>query len=209
MITIGITGGIGSGKSYFCKRLEAAGIPVFYADAESKKLVSSNEDVRNAIVALLGNEAYKNDGSLDRKFVADKIFSNTKLRNSLNGIIHPAVHEQFKKWTEKLDVSGEYPVAAMEAAILYESEFDKFVDKVVVITAPSKIRTERVMERDHCEEEDVKRRMKAQWPEKRKVELADFVINNSPADDLNQQLFELLKKLYALAEKRNNAENKE
>ena len=109
----------------------------------------------------------------------------------------------------QLDVSGEYPVAAMEAAILYESEFDKFVDKVVVITAPSKIRTERVMERDHCEEEDVKRRMKAQWPEKRKVELADFVINNSPADDLNQQLFELLKKLYALSEKHNNAKNKE
>ncbi len=202
MLIIGITGGIGSGKSYFCKRLEAAGTPVYYADEESKKIVVSDEKVKTAIIDLLGEEAYLKDNSLNRKYIADQIFANTKLRNSLNAIIHPAVFEHFKQWCDKLDASGEYPVVAVEAAILYESELNKLVDKVVVVTAPPKLRTERIIERDNCDEDEVKRRMKAQWSEKKKVELADFVINNGSQDDMNQQLFELLKKLYAMAEKK-------
>lgn len=198
MLTIGITGGIGCGKSFFCKRLEAAGIPIFYADIESKQLVTGDNEVKSSIIELLGEEAYQKDGSLNKKFIADSIFSNTKIRNSLNSIIHPAVRNKFEQWVSQLETAGETPVAAMEAAILYESEFDKIVDKVVVITAPSKLRAERVIRRDNCDEEEVKRRMKAQWPEKRKVELADFVINNGLNDDINQQIFELLKKLYAI-----------
>lgn len=194
MLKIGVTGGIGSGKSYFCKKMEAAGIPVFYADKESKIIVNNDETVKAAIKELFGPDAYEPDGTLDSKLVAEKIFGNTKLRNALNAIVHPAVKRRFEEWLLKQNIAT--PAIIIEAAILFESEFNELVDKVVVVTAPPKTRTERVMSRDSCDEECVKRRMKAQWPEKRKVELADYVINNGPQDDLNQQIFQLLKNIF-------------
>lgn len=195
MIRIGVTGGMGAGKTCFCKRLEAAGLPVFYADDEAKKLLIESEEVQAAIRKLLGDEVYNEDGSLNAKMVSDMIFANPRLRTSMNNIVHPAVARRFLKWSDEQD-RDDNPATFIETAILYECNFDRYVNKVIVVTAPPRVRIERAMKRDGVDEEAIRRRIKTQWTDKRKTELADYVINNGPQDDLNRQVFALLKKIY-------------
>ncbi len=207
---LGITGGIGSGKSYVCRLLEIAGIPVFYSDAEAKRLMTEDEAVKSAIVELFGKEAYieviylddvkekknKTDNvpaqvRLDKKFIASKVFSDNTLRNKLDAIVHPAVIQAFNDWKEKQ--SGDF--VAIESALLYESGFAEKIDKIVVVVAPEDERIERIVARDGMSEQEVKMRMNSQISDSEKLIKADFIVKNGKRDDLNPQIFSLLQNI--------------
>ena len=173
MKIVGITGGIGSGKTTIARFFhEEFGIPVYYADKEAKNLMHTQELVR-PITELLGERAYK-DGNLDRAYVASKVFEDTDLLNKLNGIVHPAVGKHFIDWAEKQNA----PYVLKEAAILFENGNASDCDAVILVTAPEDMRIQRVLERDHTTVEDVRVRMNKQWSDSEKIPLADFVIEN-------------------------------
>ncbi|MEN8817597.1 MAG: dephospho-CoA kinase [Nonlabens sp.] len=178
MKIVGLTGGIGSGKTSVAKEFESLGIAVFIADKESKKLLFTNEKVIDAVRTLLGNDSYiTNDKGLvvpDTKFIASKVFNNKMLLNSLNQILHPAVRTFFKKWI--LDQKSPYII--YEAAILFETKGHLSCDHVITITAPLEERIRRVMKRDKVTRKDVESRLHNQWSDAQRLELSDFVIIN-------------------------------
>ena len=174
-IKIGITGGIGSGKTTVCQIFETIGIPVYYADERAKALMTDNIDLVNAIKDLLGNKAYKKDGTLDRMFIAKVVFSDKAILDQLNALVHPAVWEDGNQWHKKQNT----PYTIKEAALLFESGGYQMMDAVITVTAPEKVRIKRVMKRDGVSEEQVLARMNKQWPESQKVALSDFVITNN------------------------------
>lgn len=194
MIKVGITGGIGAGKSFVCKRFAAMGFPVFDCDKESKLLMNTHQVVRFRLTELLGQECYQND-TLNRAFVAEKIFNNPTLKQQVEAIVHPVVAEQFSQWASEQNT----PIVLVESAILYESGFDKQVDKVIVVDANTETRIERTMKRDACSKEQAEQRINAQMSNQEKIKKADYIIQNNPGSDINSQLFELMKKLYKLA----------
>lgn len=194
MIKVGITGGIGVGKSFVCKRFAAMGFPVFDCDKESKLLMNTHQVVRFRLTELLGQECYQND-TLNRAFVAEKIFNNPTLKQQVEAIVHPVVAEQFSQWASKQTS----PIVLVESAILYESGFDKQVDKVIVVDANTETRIERTMKRDACSKEQAEQRINAQMSNQEKIKKADYIIHNNLGSDINSQLFELMKKLYKLA----------
>lgn len=174
MKIIGITGGIGSGKTTVAKMFEDFGVPVYYADDEAKKLTATSPEIRALLIELLGEETFK-DGVLDRKYMADKIFNDEELLKQTNAIIHPRVANHFIEWTEK---HKDLPYILKEAAILFESGSYKQCDQVILVTAPKEVRIRRVMERDGVSHEEVLARMKNQWSDAKKRKLSDFIIEN-------------------------------
>ena len=177
MIKIGITGGIGSGKSVVSSLLEIEDIPVYKADDESKRLTDTSLDIRKEMQAFIDDSIYIND-RLDRQRLASLIFNDEALLKKVNGIIHPAVKKDFNEWVTK-QVSE---ICALESAILFESGFEKEVDVVVLVYAPVELRLWRVIQRDGMSEAEVIKRMNSQLPDEQKREKADFVIIN---DDLH------------------------
>lgn len=143
MIKIGITGGIGSGKSVVAALLELSGIPVYIADTESKLLTATSPVIREKLVALFGEELYTADG-LDKKRLASHIFGNPERLGQVNAIIHPEVNRHFLAWAERQNA----PVCAIESAILFESGFNRVVDTTLMVYAPMEIRIRRALERD-------------------------------------------------------------
>ncbi|NCC99231.1 MAG: dephospho-CoA kinase [Bacteroidia bacterium] len=188
---IGVTGGIGSGKTYFCHLIEIAGFPIFYTDMESKKLLNSDPLIKAQIIDLFGASAYTED-VLDSKHIAQQVFSDDNLRTKLNNIVHPAIKKLFDLWLTEHKSS---PIVLLESAILFESGFDNFMDKIIVITAPLETRIKRVIKRDNCEEKDVLSKIKSQMSDEIKINKANFVIQNGEHDDLNKQIFDLLGKI--------------
>jgi len=173
MIKIGITGGIGSGKSVVSSLLEMEAIPVYKADDESKRLVDTSRYIRKRIKALIDDSIYIND-KLDRSRLASLIFSDEALLNKVNEIIHPVVKKDFEAWTSK-QVST---CCGLESAILFESGFEKEVDVIVMVFAPVDLRITRVMLRDGLPEVEVIKRMNRQMPDEIKRQKADYVIIN-------------------------------
>lgn len=194
MIKIGITGGIGSGKSTICKIFSLHGIPVYDADERAKKLYIENESVRNKVTKLLGDEVYRPDGSLNKPFLSLKIFDNTILKEKLEAIIHPAVEEDFNKWCQLQNS----PIVLKEAALLFESGSNKMLNKIIVVTAPLELRIERVIKRDQLSRQEIEKRISNQWTEEQKVALADFIIVNDEKQHLLEQIKEILRKIEAL-----------
>lgn len=174
MKIIGITGGIGSGKTTVAKMFEAKGIPVYYADDEAKMLTATSPEIRELLIELLGEETYK-DGVLDRKYMADKIFNDKVLLEQANAIIHPRVADHFVQWVEN---HKDHPYVLKEAAILFESGSYKHCDKVILVITPKEIRIQRVMDRDKVSRQEVLARMKNQWSDAKKRKLSDYVIQN-------------------------------
>lgn len=170
---VGLTGGIGSGKTTVAGFFRELGIPVYIADAEAKKIMDSSPEVRAEIISLLGRKAYQNQLP-DRKYIASRVFKDEKLLGSLNKIIHPRVHADFEEWAKK----QEAPYVIYEAAILFEHGGDKRCDYSILVTAPKEERIKRVMKRDGVSREMVEARMRNQWPEEEKMKLADFIIEN-------------------------------
>lgn len=170
---IGLTGGIGSGKSTVAGMFGQLGVPVFIADLEARKIMEEDPEVKEAIRDLLGPQAYK-EGLPDRPYIASLVFNNKELLEKLNAIIHPAVGRKFQAWYKK----QEAPYVIYEAAILFEHGGDKKCDKVILVTAPREIRISRVIKRDGVSRDEVLERMANQWAEDRKIPLADYVIEN-------------------------------
>lgn len=193
MITIGITGGIGSGKTYVCKLLELMNFSVFYSDTEAKKIQDNNPVVRAKLIELFSQECYTEEG-LNRKFIAQKIFSDSTAKKNIENIIHPEVAKTFTKWCDEKANLGERLVF-IESAILYESGFDKMVDKVIMVYADIETRIARSIKRDNTNRENIEERIKNQGSDKSKCKKADFIIYNNPNDDINKQLLQIIKEL--------------
>jgi dephospho-CoA kinase len=198
MIKVGITGGIGSGKTHICKLLELMNFSVFYSDAEAKKIQNTNAYVRSKLTELYSEEAYTEEG-LNRKFIAEIIFNNPDAKKQLEEIIHPKVAEAFATWCEEKAGTDE-KIVFIESAILYESGFDKMVDKVIVVYADEDVRIERSMRRDGADRTAIEERIKNQGSDKDKCNKADFVLHNNPNDYINKQLLNIVKELYYIEE---------
>ncbi len=172
MKKIGITGGIGSGKSTVCKIFESLGIPVYYADNEARSLTNNHPDIINGFRKLFGDDIYIN-GELNRKKVGESAFRDKKLLANLNKLIHPVVAEHFDNWYQQHSNSA---YILKEAAILFESGAYKQVDKIITVTAPEELRIKRVMERDGIAEGEVVDRINNQWNDQEKIKMSDFVV---------------------------------
>ncbi len=189
MKVVGITGGIGSGKTTTCKIFECLGVPVYYADVRAKQLMA-REPLKAKIIQAFGEQAYSN-GQLNRSYLANKVFNSKEKLSVLNGLVHPAVADDFDEWLEE-NKHSDYVLK--EAAILFESGAYQAVDLSVLVIAPEQVRIDRVMERDGARKEEVLQRMKNQWTQERKVKLADHILNNDGTQLLIPQVLELHKK---------------
>ena len=173
MKVIGLTGGMGSGKTTVAHFFEELGIPVYIADDEAKFLMNTSAEVKSKIIGLLGEKAYPN-GILDRKYVAAQVFNSAEKLEKLNGIVHPAVATDFEIWKS----SQNSPYVIYEAAILFEKGGYKNCEAVILVTAPYGERIKRIKNRDKSSEEDIEARMKNQWSDSKKRKFADFEIKN-------------------------------
>ena len=182
-IYIGITGGIGSGKSVVAALLELSGIPVYIADTESKLLTATSPVIREKLIALFGEQLYTADG-LDKKRLASHIFGNLERLEQVNAIIHPEVNRHFLAWTERQNT----PVCAIESAILFESGFNRVVDTTLMVYAPMEVRIKRALERDVVSREEVIRRIESQLPDEVKKEKSDYVVFNDGKQALLPQI---------------------
>ncbi len=179
---IGLTGGIGSGKSMVAKLFELYGAKVFNSDECAKKLYF-NPEIKLKIVELLGHEAYLNATNLNKKHISNTIFSNTHLLAKLNNILHPAVAEEFKQFAYQ----NAGHLIMKESALLFETGLYKLLDKTIIVTAPLDLRITRIMERDKLNKEQVLLKIKSQMSDDEKIKLADYVINNNEKDFLITQ----------------------
>ncbi|MGB2869633.1 MAG: dephospho-CoA kinase [Bacteroidota bacterium] len=174
---VGVTGGIGSGKSEVCAIFQRLGVPVLYADQISKEISTTDAAVRRQIRTLLGPEAYGQDGSLNRPKVAELIFSKKALQTKLEAILHPRVRDELENRAKSLGKDGNRLVV-IEAALMYEAGYDRWLDAVIVVDADESSRLQRVRKRDAVSEADVRSRMKAQMEPSAKLGKADYVIMN-------------------------------
>ncbi len=189
MLRIGLTGGIGSGKSTVSRMFAALGIPVYDADTAAKQLMNTSSELRGRIVGLLGAQAYKG-GTLDRAFVASRVFSDKALLHGLNSIVHPAVIEDFKEWARQKESEGS-PYVIHESAILFESGMNVLTDRVVTVSAPVEVRIKRAAARDGSDPGKVRARMANQMEDAGRESRADYVIHSGESDILMPQVLEL------------------
>lgn len=187
MVKIGLTGNIGSGKTFVCQLFEALGVPVFYADLEARAILNHPRTLP-LLTKEFGNEIINDILSIDRKKLAGIVFNNPEKLQVLNGIIHPQLFRDFKIWA--LEQTPK-PYVIMEAAILFESGFQQFVDKTVFISAPADLRIQRVIQRDGMTRQEVEERMKNQLSDAQKESLSDFVISNDGQTMLLPQIINL------------------
>jgi len=186
-IKVGITGGIGSGKSTVCAIFRLLGIPVFAADDEARNLMNSDQEVIDKLIHLFGKDIYTEKYELDRKKLANIIFNDDIQREKVNNLIHPAVRAAFEKWS----TIQNSPYIIHEAAILFESGFYKLMDFTILVTAPEEIRIERVMKRDGSDTKKVRERMVKQWPDAEKRKLASFELLNNNQDLIIPQIIKI------------------
>src|SRR5258706_701658 len=188
MLKVGLTGGIGSGKTVVANIFKQLGVPVYEADAEARMLTGNNEEIKNEIKKNFGSEVFFKDGSLDRGKLASQVFSDQKKLSQLNSIIHPFVKQYFSDWLQQHNGS-EYIIKV--AAILFESGSDKGLDKIISVVAPDEIRIRRVVERDNTAEEKVKSVMKNQLNDQERAKRSDYIITNDEHTLLIPQVLQL------------------
>lgn len=193
MIKVGITGGIGSGKSTACKVFSFLGIPVFEADIVAKQLMNTNPEIRSKLIDLFGTSVYLPDHTIDRKYLAGIVFNDASLLAQLSKIVHPEVHKSFENWYR----NQRSPYILHESAILFETGFYKLMDKSIAVVANENQRIERVMKRDKITHELVKQRIKNQLNDEDKIKLADFVIGNNDNELIIPQIVDIDKKIRA------------
>ncbi|MBX3101948.1 MAG: dephospho-CoA kinase [Bacteroidetes bacterium] len=194
MKTIGITGGIGSGKSTVSRALAALGYPVFISDEESKQLLDKDSQLRAALKAAFGQDLYTPGNKLDKARLAAIIFGNAEALQQVNALVHPAVFRAFHAWQAQQAAAG-HQLAFKEAAILYEAGAAAELDAVIVVSCPEEERIRRVTARDGISREAVLARMAHQWPEAQKVALADYVLINDGQQPVLPQLQHILQQL--------------
>lgn len=191
---IGLTGGIGSGKSRIVAVFTALGVPCYIADQEAKKLMVDNARVKQQIIDLFGEKAY-NQNDLNRAYIGELVFNDSQKLAALNAIVHPAVAQDFSAWVSQQD----YPYVIKEVAILFETAGYKAVDQSILITAPKEIRLQRAMKRDQCTKEEVLARMNNQWEDEQRLPLASHVIENLAWKDTEKEIKRLHKYFLSLA----------
>ena len=187
---VGLTGGIGSGKSTVAKFFMELGVPVYNSDYEAKNLMVTDDLLIEKIIALFGEQAYKNE-VLNRDYIASKVFSDKSLLEKLNKIVHPAVREHFIKWVGEQDA----PYVIQETALIFENKIQANYDAIVLVTAPLETRIERVISRDSVSEDDVLERVKNQLQDEGKISMSDFVIENIALEDTKKRVVEIHEKL--------------
>jgi len=190
---IGITGGIGSGKSFVAKLFKDLGIPCYNSDSKAKDLMISDSKLRLGIENLLGSESYY-DNKLNRTYIASKVFNDKDLLQSLNKLVHPVVKQDFENWVKY----QKSPFVLKESAILFETNGNLVCDKTILVTAPKDTRIKRVIARDHTSKEQVLSRMNNQWPDERKKPLADYIINNTEYSKTILLVNEIFNKIISL-----------
>ena len=193
MIRLGVTGGIGSGKSYVCNLLKAHGVLVYEADREAKRLMTESPEIKRKLTELLGENAYLADGGLNKPVVADYLFGAAENASRINAIVHPEVRKDFCLWAQSAE--GKAEIVALEAAILYESRFDSEVDRVLMVYAPMELRIRRTVARDFTEEESVRKRIGAQMDDAEKMKRADYVVINDGSKPLEPEIEEIINKV--------------
>lgn len=186
-MVVGITGGIGSGKSTACQIFRVLGIPIYDADSRAKWLMERDPQLQASIKNLLSEQAYDSDGRLNNAYIAELVFKNPALLAKLNALVHPAVAVDTSKWLE----AQTSPYVLKEAALLFESGASRNMDAVIVVHADEQIRIERVMLRNKITEEQVKDRINRQMPETEKLRLADYIILNDGSQSLIRQVLSL------------------
>lgn len=191
MIILGITGGIGSGKTTVTNILHLLDIPVYIADIESKRITDTSPTVREKLIKLFGRELYQED-KLNKPLLASLIFGNEENLTKVNAIIHPEVRNDFDECVKK---NKDKKVIAIESAIMFESGFYKFVDKKITVYTPLEMRIERAMKRDNTPKDKILSRINSQMPDEEKKELSDFVIVNDNKHSLIGQTISLLDKI--------------
>lgn len=170
---VGLTGGIGSGKSTIAELFKELGVPVYDSDTEAKLLMNTSKSIRKAIIALLGKKAFKDD-TLNRSYISDKVFKDNELLERLNKIVHPEVKKHFENWILDQDV----PYVIQETALIFENKNQDNYDKIILVTAPVEIRIARVIERDSVTENSIRDRVNNQLTDAEKIDRADFIVEN-------------------------------
>lgn len=189
MLKVGITGGIGSGKTIICKVFETLGVPVFYADVVAKEIMVNDPVLVAGIKEAFGEESYSSEGKLQNKYIAGIVFNNREELARLNSLVHPATFRAFDQWLEQLP--EQTPYILKEAALLFESGSYKTCDKSLLVLAPMQTRLQRVMHRDQVSEEQVRARMDKQLSDDEKLKMADYTIMNNETQSLITQVLEL------------------
>lgn len=175
-LQVGVTGGIGSGKSLVCRIFHCLGVPIYDADSRAKALMATDEMLINQIKKEFGPAAYRGDGSIDRAYLSGATFGKPERLKVLNSFVHPRVAQDYTKW---VGLHKDNPYLVREAALLYEVGADKHIDKMIVVTSPVETRIKRVLARDpQRSEEEIKAIMNSQWPEEEKLKKADYIVYN-------------------------------
>ncbi len=196
MLKIGLTGGIGSGKSTVAAIFNVLSVPIYYADKEAKRLMNENNSITASVKSLFGEKSYS-EGLLNRQFIASVIFNNPEKRIELNNIIHPATIKDAEHWMN----AQQSPYCIKEAALIFESQSENKLDFIIGIHSPIELRIKRVIERDGISENEVMQRMQVQMNEEEKLKKCDFIIHNNESTLLIPQVVELHHQLLDIANK--------
>jgi dephospho-CoA kinase len=199
MVRVGLTGGIGSGKSTVAQIFEVLGIPVYYADIAAKRLMNEDAELRSAITTIFGKQAYANN-ILDRKYISSVVFSDPARLELLNSIVHPATKKDGEAWMQQ-QIS---PYAIHEAALIFEAKVSERLDQVIGVSSPLELRIKRAMERDKVSRDEILKRMDQQLDEDLKMSKCDFLLMNDDQQLLIPQVLELHKKLIQLSKQKND-----
>ena len=196
MLRVGLTGGIGSGKSTASNYLNGLGAFVLDADNEAKKLLSTNDVVQHELIAEFGTDIINPSGEIEKKKLSRIAFQDVDHQRRLNSVVHPYIYDLIDTTYEKVLSDGKHNVFIIDAAMIYESGYDTHLDYVIVITAQLKNRMERALSRNTLTREEILKRMEFQWTEEEKVNMADFIIHNDGStEELNANIKSLMKKL--------------
>ena len=188
MIKIGITGGIGAGKSFVARRFSEYGVPVYNCDDEAKRLMTCEPAIVNGLKNLVSPDVYGQDGTLNKPLLADYVFSDSRNRAKVNAVVHPAVFRDFGEWAVRQGKS----VVAVESAILFESGLADLVDVSVCVTAPLGLRIERVVERDGTDRAKVEARISSQMADEERMAKSDFIVTNDGTESVDDQVKKIL-----------------
>lgn len=198
MVIVGLTGGVGSGKTTIAKCFETFGVPVYIADDEAKALMNRSKVIKRKLIELFGESAYR-DGKLNRPFLASKIFKEKEMLLKINAIVHPKVASHFKRWLKKQDA----PYVVKEAAIIFENKLESQYHYIITVIADQDLRIKRVMKRDDTSREKIEAIIKNQLSDTEKVQKSDFVITNNDlasakkeATEIHHQILQIIKKKY-------------
>jgi dephospho-CoA kinase len=187
-LKIGVTGGIGSGKSTVCQIFEHLQVPIYYADVRAKALMQEDPELKKEIRKAFGWDAYDEKDQLNRAYLAKIVFNNAAKLSILNNLVHPCVFEDYRTWVSK---QLEHPYSIKEAALMFETDSYKELDKIIVVTAPINLRLERVVQRDNVKNDDVLKRMENQMSDRARLAKADFVLKNDGKLSLINQVLQL------------------